>query len=100
MQKRSRTRPGSDYSPLPPHVDGGLVGLVDEILAVLSRRQPEPHEGVQALLVAFLHSASRTLDASSEENLEGNRAALLLMLEQARSLLAERAASPSRYTVH
>jgi hypothetical protein len=99
MQKRSGDR-NTPASSLPPDADCRMVGLVEEILAVLNRHQPEPAEGVQALFVAFLHSASRALDASSEETVDGNRTTLLLMLEQARNVLAERTASPSKYTVH
>ncbi len=95
MQRRSRSRSTVDMSPPLPDSDGRRLELVEEILAVLHRHQSEPDEGVQALLVAFLHSASRALDASSEETLDDNRDTLLTLLEQAKGVLAERPSSPT-----
>ncbi len=100
MQKRSKPHHASRDWPLPPDGDGRLLGLVEEILALVNRHQPEPDEGVQALLVAFLQAASQALDISTAESLDGNRTTLLMMLEQARSVLAERPYSPGTCTVH
>jgi hypothetical protein len=71
--------------PLADSDDGHNIGkLVEAILDVLRRHQAEPNDGVLSLLTALIQAANKVMEASTPEETEHNRAALLAMLDHGR----------------
>ncbi len=61
-----------------------IARLVEDVLDVLRRHDADANEGVLSLLTALVQAASRVMEASTPEETEHNRAALLAMFEHGR----------------
>jgi hypothetical protein len=86
MQKPTK---GKFTSPFFPPVESAEEGhdiarLVEDVLDVLRRHDADANEGVLSLLTALIQAANRVMEASTPEETEHNRAALLAMLEHGR----------------
>lgn len=86
MQKPIKGKPSTAV--VPP-LDGNddnhdIAVIVEDVLDVLRRHDADANEGVVSLLAALVQAASRVMDASTPEETEHNRAALLAMFEHGR----------------
>jgi hypothetical protein len=86
MEKRIK---GKLSSPRVPPLETGdqeqdVARLVDDVLDVLRRHDADPNEGVVSLLTALVQAAGSVMEASTPEDTEHNRAALLAMFEHGR----------------
>jgi hypothetical protein len=101
MQRRAKG--SSPIVPPPRATDEGhdIAKIVDALLTVLRRHDAEPTEGVLALLTALVQSADRVMEASTPEETEHNRAALVAMLEHGRRYIDEwPQRTPDSWSVH
>jgi hypothetical protein len=81
---------------------GSDIGrIVEGLLGVLARHDAEPSEGMLSLLTALMQAADRIMEQSTPEETEGNRAALLSMLDHARRFVEGWPQStPVSWTIH
>lgn len=80
---------------------GDIARIVEDILAVLSRHDAEPTDGVLSLLTALMQASHRVMEVSTPEESEHNRAALVAMLEHGRRFVETwPQETPSGWMVH
>jgi hypothetical protein len=89
MQKPNKGKSSSRFfPPLEGSEDGhDIARLVEDVLDVLRRHDADANDGVLSLLTALIQAANRVMEASTPEETEHNRAALLAMLEHGRSFV-------------
>jgi hypothetical protein len=103
MQKPTK---GKLLLPLVPLLDSSdenhdVARLVEDVLDVLRRNDADANEGVLSLLTALVQSANRVMEASTPEETEHNRAALLAMFEHGRRFVdAWPQQTPRGWSVH
>jgi hypothetical protein len=98
-----RLKGSSSIIPPPQTTEEGheISQIVDGLLDVLRRYDAEPTEGVLALLTALLQAADRVMEASTPEETEHNRAALLSMMDHGHRMIAEWPRhTPETWSVH
>jgi len=90
------------WSPRPePSRDAShLLQTVERLLRLLNKHQRDRHEGVRALLLAFVQAGVQVLDAGDEEQVEANREALIAMLAGAQRALERQGMRTPRATIH
>ena len=86
MQKRHKGKSGTTaVLPLQSVGAGGdIARIVEGLFDVLGEHEAEPDAGMVSLLTAFIQAAGQVIDASSPEEAERNREALLSMIDRGR----------------
>lgn len=90
-----------DVPPAPTEETHDIARIVEGLLGVLARHDAEPSEGMLSLLTALMQAADRIMEQSTPEETEGNRAALISMLDHAKSFVEGWPQStPVSWTIH
>jgi hypothetical protein len=86
MHKPINGKPSASIVPPLAANDEGhdIAIIVEDVLDVLRRHDADANEGVVSLLTALVQAANRVLEASTPEETEHNRTALLTMFEHGR----------------